>query len=108
MQITKHRLREIIKEELTRNEALGAHRGIQEVYESTMESLGQAHKDLQMLYIHLNNAKSTTEEVDQATKQVESLMLGLEDAIAEDVVKIAANDPSPERGYGGAHARDEY
>jgi hypothetical protein len=91
MKITKARLRELVQEELTQtHQSIGASRTIEEVLTSANESLIQAHKDLQMLSLHLKNAGSTTEEVEGLIKVVERATLELNDMIADDVKNIAA------------------
>ena len=91
MKITKQRLSQIIKEELT-HQSIGASRPIDEVFKSTSESLMQAHKDLQMLSLHLKNAGSTTQEVEDLVRAVERVTVDLNGQVADDVKNILAAD----------------
>ena len=90
--MNKTKLKRIIKEELQtvlkEQESLGADRTIEEVRESLQDSAGQAHKDLQMLAIHLGNARYTTQEVDGAVKDLEGILLMLDQDVKRDVQQI--------------------
>tara|TARA_R110000824_G_scaffold6080_1_gene27990 strand:+ start:66 stop:536 length:471 start_codon:yes stop_codon:yes gene_type:complete len=70
-------------------QSLGAGRSIEEVWISMQSSVEQAHKDLQMLAIHLGNAKSSTKEVDDAVDTLERMRDMLNQDVVNDVRKIA-------------------
>ena len=79
MKLTKEQLTKIIKEELT-HANIGAARSPEEVFKSVDDSLNQAHKDLQMLSLHLKNAGSgAIDEVEGILNEVERLILRLND-----------------------------
>ena len=59
MEINKMNIKKIIKEELQtvlKERSLGADRTIEEVWQSLQDNAFQAHKDLQMLAIHLGSS----------------------------------------------------
>ncbi len=61
---------EPLKEEL---KSLGAHRTPDEAYQSLMQHLEGANKDLELLAVHLQGAKSTTEDVDSQLETLQQL-----------------------------------
>ena len=70
---------EPFSEELT-HANIGAARSPEEVFKSVDDSLNQAHKDLQMLSLHLKNAGSAAiNEVEGMLNEVERLILRLND-----------------------------
>ena len=69
--------------------SLGAGRTIEEVWQSLQDNAFQAHKDLQMLAIHLGNAKYTTKEVDDAVDTLERMLNMLNQDVVSDVRKMA-------------------
>ena len=98
-------LREIIEEELQsvlkefksttespldEADSLGAGRTIEEVWQSLQDNAFQAHKDLQMLAIHLGNAKYTTQEVDDAVDTLEGMLLMLNQDVRRDVQGVVS------------------
>jgi len=84
MKITKSHLLKIIREELSHS-SLGAGRTPEEVFASASESLMQAHKDLQMLSVHLKNAAFDVQPTEDLIKSVEQATLSLEDLVKQDV-----------------------
>jgi len=96
----KVNIKKIIKEELQtvlkERESLGADRTIEEVWQSLQDNAGQAHKDLQMLAIHLGNAGSTIEEVDAAANTLKGMLDLLERDVKRDVQNVVLQ---AERGY---------
>ena len=98
--MSKPKLKKIIKEELQtvlkERESLGADRTIEEVWQSLQDNAFQAHKDLQMLAIHLGNAGSTIEEVDAAANTLEEMLLMLDRDVKRDVQNVVLQG---KRGY---------
>jgi len=88
MKITKEQLIKIIREEIT-HASIGGARSPEEVFKSADDSLNQAHKDLQMLSLHLKNAGSDVQEVEGILSEVERLILRLNDLTATDVAAIS-------------------
>lgn len=89
MKITKERLSQIIKEELAHSD-IGAHRSAEEVFVSVDESLNQAHKDLQMLSLHLKNGGFDTQPVEKILKDVENDIINLNGLVKEDVENLVS------------------
>ena len=71
-------------------DSLGAGRTIEEVWQSLQDNAFQAHKDLQMLAIHLGNAKYTTEEVDNAVDTLERMLNMLNQDVRRDVQGVVS------------------
>ena len=88
MKLTKQDLIEIIKEELSYVN-IGASRSPEEVFKSADDSLTQAHKDLQMLSLHLKNAGFNVQEVEGLVSNVGRLVASLNDLTAADVAAIS-------------------
>tara|TARA_R110001583_G_scaffold111851_1_gene261139 strand:- start:214 stop:519 length:306 start_codon:yes stop_codon:yes gene_type:complete len=97
MKITKAKLKQIIKEELAHS-SLGAARDPKEVFTSVHESLMQAHKDLQMLSLHLKNGGFDTQPVEKILKDVEHDIVNLNGLVKEDVEKLSSLKGPLERG----------
>ncbi len=89
MKITKQRLSQIVKEELA-HQSIGASRSPEEVFASVDESLNQAHKDLQMLSLHLKNGGFDTQPVEKILKDVENDIINLNGLVKEDVENLVS------------------
>ena len=87
MKLSKSQLKQIIMEELTYVN-IGASRSPEEVFKSADDSLTQAHKDLQMLSLHLKNAGFDVQEVEGLVSNVGSLVVSLRGLTADDVAAI--------------------
>jgi len=77
-------------------DSLGADRTIEKVWQSLQDNAGQAHKDLQMLAIHLGNAGSTIEKVNAAANTMKGILDLLDTNVKPDVQKVVLQ---AERGY---------
>jgi len=97
MKITREQLLKIIQEELAHSD-IGAARSPEEVFASADESLNQAHKDLQMLSMHLKNGGFDTQPVEKILKDVENDIINLNGLVKEDVEKLGSLKGPLERG----------
>jgi len=97
MKITKAKLKQIIKEELTHS-SLGAARDPKEVFTSAHESLMQAHKDLQMLQVHMKNGGFDAQPTEELIKAIEQNLISLNGLPKEDVEKLSSLKGPLERG----------
>jgi len=97
MKITKAKLKQIIKEELAHS-SLGAARDPKEVFTSAHESLMQAHKDLQMLQLHMKNGGFDAQPTEELIKAIEQNLISLDGLPKEDVEKLSSLKGPLERG----------
>ena len=89
MKITKAKLKEIIKEELSHSR-IGASRSPKEVFTSAHESLMQAHKDFQMLQIHMKNGGVDPQPTEEMLKTIEQTLLSMDGLVKQDVEDLEA------------------
>ena len=89
MKISKKQLRRIIKEELSHS-SLGAGRDPKEVFTSAHESLMQAHKDFQMLQIHMKNGGVDPQPTEEILKTIEQTLLSMDGLVKQDVEDLQA------------------
>ena len=89
MKISKKQLRRIIKEELAHSN-IGAHRTPKEVFTSAHESLMQAHKDFQMLQIHMKNGGVDPQPTEEILKTIEQTLLSMDGLVKQDVEDVQA------------------
>jgi hypothetical protein len=89
MKITKKKLKQIIKEELSHS-SIGAGREPKEIFTSASESLMQAHKDLQMLSLLLKNEGIDVQPTEDLIKSVERTLTSLDDLVKQDVGDLQA------------------
>lgn len=86
MKITKKQLKQIIKEELSHS-SLGAGRDPKEVFTSAHESLMQAHKDFQMLQIHMKNGGMDPQPTEEILKTIEEVLMNMKDGLVKQDVE---------------------
>ena len=102
MKITKKQLKQIIKEELTYS-SIGSGRDPEEVFTSINESLQQAHKDLQMLSLHLKNGGFDVQPTEDLLKTVERVLVDLDGMVKQDVQDLLQRaDDEAGRNPGGS------
>jgi len=80
-------LGEGMQEEITHSD-IGAHRGPQEVFDDANKNLHEAHKDLQMLSLHLKNGGFDVQPTEDVLKAVEQALFALDDLPKQDVEKL--------------------
>jgi hypothetical protein len=97
MKITRETLLKIIKEEMTHSD-IGAHRGPQEVFDGANKHLHEAHKDLQMLSVHLKNGGFDAQPTEDVLKAVERALFALNELPKEDVEKLGSLKGPLEKG----------
>ena len=78
MKITKQQLKQIIKEELT---LVQEARSMDQVVDDLEQSMTAAHKDLQMLALHMKQSGMDAQNVEQQVKAMENIILGLNQAL---------------------------
>ena len=76
-----------MQEEMTHSD-IGAHRGPQEVFDDANKHLHEAHKDLQMLSLHLKNGGFDVQPTEDVLKAVEQALFALDDLPKQDVEKL--------------------
>lgn len=86
-----------IGEEVTHS-SLGAARDPKEVFTSAHESLMQAHKDLQMLQLHMKNGGFDAQPTEELIKAIEQNLISLDGLPKEDVEKLSSLKGPLERG----------
>ena len=89
MKITKKQLKQIIKEELSHSR-IGAGRSPKEVFTSAHDSLMQAHKDFQMLQIHMKNGGVDPQPTEEILKTIEQTLLSMDGLVKQDVEDVQA------------------
>jgi len=78
-----------MQEEMTHSD-IGAHRGPQEVFDNANKHLHEAHKDLQMLSLHLKNGGFDVQPTEDVLKAVERALFALNELPKEDVEKLGS------------------
>ena len=86
-----------MQEELTHSD-IGASRGPQEVFDDANKHLHEAHKDLQMLSLHLKNGGFDVQPTEDLLKTVERTLFALDDLPKQDVEKLLSLKGPLEKG----------
>jgi hypothetical protein len=86
-----------MQEELAHSD-IGASRGPQEVFDDANNHLHEAHKDLQMLSLHLKNGGFDVQPTEDLLKTVERTLFALDDLPKQDVEKLLSLKGPLEKG----------